>query len=234
MNTLNTLTDIAALTALTTDNGKAKFLPYSTELNIPEVSGTRIVKCLYRAKAGAKKAAADSYVRIPDHITEEVVAERITELAPYVVSFLQGVEDGILREEHKAGSEIVYTPALSIDKLITHLEEKGLGRRLTKESIAQWFTAVLKDTLAVKFAEKMNITDSSGAAEFEKLETVLNAYEAKFILLAGSASKISAPDKEAMIKVIDACNVRENTFSRRVLAILEVSKEKEEDLLALL
>ena len=80
-----------------------QFKAYDSQLPIAEIAGTRIVKCLYQvnSKTG-KKMQENSYVRIPcKHLTEELIVSSIASLSPYILSYLQELEAGMIKEEHK-------------------------------------------------------------------------------------------------------------------------------------
>ncbi len=213
------------------------FKAYDSQLPVAELAGTRIVKCLYQERTSGKykgtKIAENSYTRIPTtHLTEEVVIERIAELAPYVLLYLQGIEDSIIKKYHAAGGTQVYIAGLSLDSLIEHLEESSAGSRLNKEKIGAWFDDCLADSLTVLFAAHLNITEDSTEGELQKLETVLAAYKAKFESLASGKVYLKEPDCQAMIKVIDASeDAASSAIGKRFKLRLTKMNEVKEDLL---
>lgn len=206
---------------------------YDSQLPIAEIAGTRIVKCLYQLnKKTGKKAAENTYYRIPcKHLTEELIAERVAELAPYILDFLQEQEDKAIKSYHAAGGIAVRCESLSIDKIIEALEASEQGARLNKEKIEAWFVAELQDSLAVAFAGRLGITEDSGEAELVKLEAVLNAYKAKFASLAGGKTFIQDADCKAMIAVIVAAEAGESLLGKRFIARLGSMKKKDDELL---
>jgi hypothetical protein len=209
------------------------YKPYDSQLPIVDIEGTRIVKCLYQvAKATGKKVAENSYVRIPvKHMTEEVIVERIAELSPYVLGWLQELEDGMIKDDHKAGILSVYTEGLSLDKIVEKLEAAEAGARLNKEKIEEWFVDALADSLTVKFAEKMRLHDDSSLEELEKLELVILAYRKKFASLASPKVMLKEEDCLAMIAVIKQCEAEGSLIGKRFVGKLEKMQKREEEVL---
>lgn len=207
---------------------------YDSQLTIPEIAGTRIVKALYQtnAKTG-KKLRENSYVRLPtSHITEEVVVARISELSPYVLAWLQELEAIELRTQHKKGQLAVFISGLSLDSIIAKLEESEAGARLNKEKIEAWYDSYLLNSLTVLFASKMGIGDTPSEEQLAKLEIVLNAYKAKFASLASGKVYIKESDCKAMLVVIRSDeDAAVSLLGMRFIARLEKMQEKEDDLL---
>lgn len=212
-----------------------EFKPYDSQLPIADIEGTRVVKCLYQAGKDGKKVAENSYVRIPTkHLTEELIVNRIAELTPYVLTYLQGIEDQAIKNDHKAGIVSVYVESLSLDKIVEILETSEAGSRLNKEKIAAWFNAEVADNLAVLFANKLGIVlgeDNIDESKLMKLESVMNAYKGKFESLAGGKTYIKEEDCIAMIEVIKNCNAETSLIGSRFIARLEKMSSKEEELL---
>ncbi len=210
-----------------------KFKAYDSQLPVAEITGTRIVKCLYQVspKTG-RKVQENSYVRLPTkHLTEEHVVSRIAELSPYVLVWLQGLEDIAIRDLHKKGGLTVYTEGLSLDKVIEALEVSSQGSRLNKESIEAWFTLEVEPNLAELFADKMGIDEEASEAELEKLELVLAAYKAKFASLASGKTFIKEDDCLAMIKVVEEAGADETLIGTRFVARLNKMQERTDNLL---
>ena len=213
------------------------FKPYDSQLPLADIEGTRIVKCLYQKNPKTnKKAQENSYVRLPvKHLTEELIVERITELTPYVLAYLQEQENDMIRADHKAGLLRVYCEALSLDKIIDRLEEKEEGARLNKDKIEAWFATHLYDSLAVKFASKLAPNAKPEELEEEqlvKLQMILDAYKKKFASLASGKSFVKEEDCISMIRCIQSVDeAAQSLIGKRFIARLEGMSKKEEDLL---
>lgn len=237
----STPADVSAM--ITRDNALAEqgevlgqYKPYNSQIELPEIAGTRTVKVLYRndPKLPAKDQKQSVYVRIPSgHITEQVVAANIAELAPHVVTWLQGLEDAAIKEEHKSGLLSVYTEKLTLAALIEALESapENAGR-LTKEKVETWFGEVIEGNLALLFADKLGIdVAAAGEAELVKLSAVLNAYKGKFAALASPKVFIKPEERAAMIKVINECGAAEDSLGARFILRLEKMDTKQEEVL---
>tara|TARA_R110000744_G_scaffold372015_2_gene483365 strand:- start:3080 stop:3889 length:810 start_codon:yes stop_codon:yes gene_type:complete len=220
-----------------------KFKAYDSQLPIADIEGTRVVKCLYQANKEGKKLAENSYVRIPtNHLTEELVANRISELTPYILTYFQSIEDLAIKNDHKAGIVSVYTESLSLDKIIEALEVSEAGSRLNKEKIEAWFEAEVESPLSVLFAGKLGIDLSSERAAIDpayeaklvKLEQVLTSYKAKFASLASGKTYIKEEDCVAMIAVVEQVEADKSLIGSRFVARLNKMMTKEDDTLMML
>jgi predicted transcriptional regulator len=191
-----------------------EFKAYSNDLPIADITGTRIVKCLYQLnKATGTKAGDNSFVRIPTkHLTEAIIVERVTELSPYILAYLQG-------------SLSVYTEYLSVDKLIAGLEASEAGARLTKEKVEAWFIESMEDNLKLLICDKMNIVDSITSEQEQKIQLMVNAYKLKFVSLANPKTVLVVADRDAMINVITKCEAQDSLLGARFIAKITGMKE---------
>lgn len=215
-----------------------EFKAYDSQLGASDIAGTRVVTCLYKATKDSKTGELipakwdNSYCRIPvAHLTEKAVIAAASELAPFVVAYLQGIEDAMIKDAHKAGQLRIYTDGLSLARLIEKLEESSNAGRLNKERIGQWFDSQVSEILAVKFAAKMGLDENSSEAQLAKLEAVLQAYKAKFESLAGGKAFIVESDCIAMINVIKSCELEDDSLGSRFMVRLENMSKKDDDLL---
>lgn len=210
-----------------------EFKTYDSQLTIASIEHTRIVKMLYQIspKTG-KKVAENSYVRVScKHLTEELILARISELTPYILGYLQSVEDGMIKEYHKNGLLSLTSGNLSLDKIISKLEESETSARLSKDKIDAWFSENLADALTTNIAAKMSLSDDCSEGELYKLEAVLNAYKAKFSALANPKAYIVEADCVAMIAVIKNAEADSSLLGSRFIIRLEAMSQKQEDLL---
>jgi hypothetical protein len=165
------------------------------------------------------------------------------DLSPYVVTWLYGVEDMLIKADHRKGLTSVYCDGLSIEKIMAYLDELDLGGRLNKEMIGNWFDAEVLEHLTILFAAKIGLdldSDSVDENLVAKLELILNAYKGKFESLAGGKTFIADDQCEAMLGVITQVSKRAqnnnvlNGIGSKLVAKLEKMKAKEvETLLSL-
>lgn len=225
------------LTALGETLGQWK--QYDSQLPIADIKGTRIAKALYKMNTKTNTIAGiNSYARIPTkHLTIETVIEQADKLAPYVLDYLQGIENLMLKEQHKNGQLNIFTDGLSINRLINKLDESSENSRLSKVDIEAWFDASISEPLTMLFADKMGIDELSDESLLIKLEKKINAYKAKFASLAAPKPFIKEPDCIALISVIEKCELDENTRSllgsRFITKLTDMHKDNDDILEAL-
>jgi len=213
-----------------------RFKAYDSQLTIPEIKGTRIIKCLYQKnpKTGTK-AQENAYVRVATkHLTEEHIVSRIAELSPFILGWLQEQEAIGIREVHKKGGLQVYSGSLTFDSVLERLEASQESARLTKVKIEEWFMAEIHDELAQLFAAKLgfSLDDETLAPEsLEKLQLVLNAYKTKFSSLANGKVFIKEADCIALADIIRKCEADSGILGARFIARLGKMQKQEDDLL---
>jgi len=233
------LTDSQAVKAELAKKGEVMngdFKAYHNQLPIAEIEGTRIVKCLYMAaKTGenkGKRMNENSFVRIPTkHLSEAIIINKITELAPFVLSYFQDIEDSIIKESHKKGSLQVFLGGLNLEQITDFLEAKGAGGRLNKERIEQWFDDEVSESLTMLFAEKMGLDENSDDSKYIRLQVIVNSYKGKFAGLSSPKCYYPEADCEAMIKVITSCELEDSLLGARFITRLKAMNNKEDDLL---
>lgn len=215
-----------------------EYLPYDSQLPIAEIAGTRIVKCLYRRdpKVAASTAKVSVYVRIPSkHINEEAILNNFPALLPHIISYLESMEDELIKKEHASGLLRFYHEKLSFDAIIEQLESSNEGARLTKEKIEDWFVDIIESNLMSAFLAKLGLDpDSLDEAQLLKLELVLKAYKGKFSSLAGGKTYLKPADCAALLKVLADCDSTKSNIGARLSSRLSAMESKEqEDLLCL-
>jgi len=210
------------------------FNEYDTAVPLPEVSGFRPVKCLYKINPTTKVAAgANSYIYIVDAITEDAVKERLAEFLPYFVNYLQEQENEIIKGLHKSGSVYLADNATGIDTVLERLEASGTGNRLNKEKIEAWFDTSMSGKLAEAFAAKMGVSDTSTDAELEKLQGIIDTYKRKFSGLASGKVIYRAEEAEVMQKALTVTGADESMIGSRFVARLERMKKVDDNSLLL-
>jgi hypothetical protein len=229
-------TDLLATTLSNLGESLGEWKAYDSQLPITEIKGTRIFKSLYQTntKTGLK-AGENSYVRIPvNHITVDSVAANIDELAPYIVSYLQSIEDLEFKKQHKSGRLNIFTNGLTMEAVIDLLEASSENSgRLNKEMIEAWFEMYIADALTELFAAKMGIDEMSLETDLLRLQKTITAYKAKFASLSNPKVSLVEADCKAMINVIEK-SLGDNeidSMSKRFIAKLDKLMNKEDDIL---
>lgn len=234
-SSLVTMSDLSRAVSVEVQEGKDFniFRPYNSEVGAPEIKGFRNITIVYREdKRTGKKAGETSYIRINDYINEQLVADNIEVLMPYLIGFLQKQEEEVIKQAHREGAE-KYTPEFS--KVLEHLEASNSSSRLNGEKIAAWFQAEMAESLAIALAEKLGIGEAPTQAQMEKLVKIVSVYEAKLASLASPKTAYNKEEAERLQRALEVTGASSSYIGGRFHARLESMKEKpaEELLLAL-
>lgn len=145
----------------------ASFFDYDAKQEYPAPDGKRLVTCLYRSKAGHTAARPNQAMFIPDWITPELVAENLPVLSEYIVSYLQDMEQDMIRAKHKECSTMLGDSVFSIASLREYLDSKGAGVRLSGEAITAWYKdSGLQEALVLLYTEKAGASKAPLLVEF--------------------------------------------------------------------
>lgn len=209
------------------------FQEYDTALALPEVTGFRAVKCLYKMNPQTKQIAGkNSYIYLIDAITEESIQARLPEFMPFFVSYLQEQENQVVKDLHKSGSVYLADAATGLDVVLARLEASGTGNRLNKEKIESWFDAEMNDRLSSAFSSKMGISAESSEAELTKLISVVDTYKAKFSGLASGKVAYRKEEAEVLVRALEVTEAEKSLIgSRFALRLQRMIDKKEDDLL---
>lgn len=102
------------------------------------LEGQRLVRLIAKGKNKADHLQESLCVSVPT-LTGEQVAEHIDQLLPYVVSYVQDIQDKIIREYRvTTGSSDIHEDLFDVPHVIEWLAENGTVR-LTKEYMQEWF-----------------------------------------------------------------------------------------------
>lgn len=203
------------------------FHEYDSQIALSDKKGCRAVKCLYKtnSKTGVV-AGKNSYVYIPDSITEESIGENIDALLPYFISYLQEKEDSIVKDLHKSGAVTVYPTNVGMEKVIALLEASGEGSRLNKEKIESWFDAEIAELLLAAFSEKTGLP-----ADSEKVITVVSVYRTKFASLASPKVHMRKEECETLQKALEVVGMNDSGIGAKFMGRLERMKVADSELL---
>ena len=209
------------------------FRPYDSALPVPALKGYRTVKCLYKVNPRTKVAMAEnSYIRVADYITEDLVIGKMNELASIVVDYLQAEEDKLIKSYHVAGALTVKESDLTIESIVEAIEASGVSQRLNKEKIEAWFSAEIEDSLVSLFATKLDIDLSEDAITeevTEKLLIAVTAYKTKFCSLASGKTHYRDSDVDSLVQVLEATGADDTfiggRFKVRLLKMKEVTTD---------
>lgn len=174
-------------------------------------------------------------VSLPVFKNEEVIAQSAA-LAPYVVEYLQTVQDKIVRERIDAGAGSISMEEISIAGCIEYLDSNSESGRLTKETVAAWFNETIAEPLAVTLADRLGVSATPTDAESNKILAVVDAFKGKVASLAGGKTAYEPKVCKSIISALElapAGDVLATRFTARLNKMIEESKAGE-DLLSLL
>jgi hypothetical protein len=174
-------------------------------------------------------------VSLPVFAPAEVVAQAAA-LAPYVVEYLQTVQDKIVRERIDAGAGSISMAEISIAGCIEWLDSNSESGRLTKETVSTWFAETIAEPLAVTLADRLGVSSTPTDAESTKILAVVEAFKGKVASLAGGKTAYEPKICKSLISALElapAGDVLATRFTARLNKMIEESKAGEE-LLSLL
>ena len=226
----------------TTDNANTVTVNHFHAYNpaaVPDVpEGRRLVKCLYRADADGNASKENAYIMAPDHITADAVIAHWDELQDYVVSYLQGVEDSWIKEDHKAGVTGLADIGFTMDKVIAALEAKGAGTRLNKEQVESWFDSKASDKILALVSASWGYPDNAEQLTEEqllKLVAVGEAYKSKFAGLANPKANYLPEEAKRLRNALIKAELDDSGLGARFAKRLEkMETASADDLLAAL
>lgn len=169
-------------------------------------AGQRLAKVTYKtvtdkdsALCGIKRES--KCVSIPMIPASDVIGN-VQVLAPYLIEYLQGVQDKIVRESIDAGSLSISMESIGISGICEWLESNNESGRLTKDSVASWFNENIAETLAVILADKLGVSETPTNAESAQIMKVVDTYKDKISALAGGKTSYDPKMCESLKKAL--------------------------------
>lgn len=160
-------------------------------------------------------------------IPASAVVSNINALAPYFVEYLQTVQDKIIREKIDANSSVINNEDISIAAMIEWLDSNNESGRLTKESVAKWFSETIEENLAVVLADKLGVSDIPTDNQSKQIMAVVGNFKDKVSGLAGGKTMYEPKLCESLKKCIDMApdgDVLKARFMGRLDKMIEASK----------
>lgn len=174
-------------------------------------------------------------VSLPLFKAEEVISQSAA-LAPYVIEYLQTVQDKIVRERIDAGASSISMAEISIAGCIEYLDSNSESGRLTKESVAAWFNETIAEPLSMVLMEKLGVSETPSDEESNKIIAVVEAFKGKVSALAGGKTAYEPKVCKSILNCLELApsgDVLATRFSARLNKMIEEAKANE-DLLNLL
>lgn len=192
------------------------------------LEGQRLAKITYKTnKVTGKKDRESICVSVPpiESLQGEIVT-KIDAFMPYVLDYLVGVQDSIIKAKYEANGKSIHTDEIGVAAMLDYLEEDSKGGRLTKEYIAAWFNSSVSDLLTVALADKLGVSDTPTEAEAKKLDQMVAVYREKFSSLAGGKTTFSAEVTDKLLKVLELTDTDSDLLAARFVKRLEKMKEE--------
>ncbi len=221
------------------DDGKSLgvYFPYDSQLPIAEFEGTRVLTICYKQTAAMKAkgiaAKGNVYTRLPiAHLTETAVVENAARLAPYVVAYLQGIENTFVSSYHKDGGINFHTDSLSLDRILNHLEESGSGGAMDTAAIREWFSEHLAESITTTLAGKLGTAVADLSEEQQaKIATILEGYLGAFVSLASGKTQMVEAQRARLRHALDITETANTLMGKRFLARFDRMDAKEKEAL---
>lgn len=191
----------------------------------------RLAKVIYKtSRTTGVKEKNSVCVSVPKL---ELTDEEALMFKPYLIQYLEGVQDSIIRAKYEEGKTSIHSSDISSHAMLDWLEEDSKGGRLTKEYITGWFNNSLADSLTVAIADKLGVSDTPSEMETKKIEQMVNVYRDKFASLAGGKTSFAVDIATKLQKALEFAEA-DDVLAARFNARLEKMKEQNSaDLLGL-
>lgn len=222
-------------TAHTASTGLYKFQPYDARIAPSTKTGNRLAKALYRApREGSKEVAKEnSYIEIPSLKWSDIEGN-LEEWKDYFLGYVEGLQDGIIKERHKSGSTELSATVFSASAVLDQLASSE-NSRLNGDTIKAWFDTVLNDPLVALFSAKLGLDDNCSDEELQRLAAIVETYKNLFAKLASGKTKFIPAECEKLQKALTLSlgnKLAEDDLGSRFFARLETMKTaKANDLL---
>lgn len=221
------------------DTAAHSIVAYDPKASKP-FTGQRLSKVTYKTVTdktselyGIKRES--KCVSLPLIPAADIIAN-VSALAPAITEYLQTIQDKIVRERVDAGAAHITMQEISIAGCIEYLESTSESGRLTKESVAAWFSETIEENLAVVLADKLGVSANPTDAESAKILAVVDQFKGKISSLAGGKTSYEPKICKSLINALElapAGDILATRFTARLNKMIEESKAGE-DLLALL
>lgn len=205
-------------TNINTNEATFRFFAYDSKMQYPAPDAMRLVTCLYRTKKGETPARPNEGIFIPDWITPEIVEQNMSKLVDYFTGYLQEQENERVKESHKLHSKGFGGSFFTLANLISYLEDKGAGARLSGETIKEWYVeSGLEEAVTALYLEKL------GADQQDKVEAISSFICKKLESLASPKTIWSEEEKEKLVPILET--VADTSTGAKLLGRVERMKE---------
>jgi hypothetical protein len=181
------------------------------------LTGQRLIRVLYKPRGNKPAEYPSVCVSVP-LLPQAIVSD--ARFHPYFMEYLETVQDKVVKglyEARKGKLDRVSDAELDADAMLGYLVAESAGERISKESIAAWFAARVRDNLLVIYAEKLGYVPagSDGNVELtdEQMDTLLREcgkVQAICELMAGKDVVLAEQQKKTIQRVFQICSENES------------------------
>lgn len=207
------------------DTASHNVVPYVSGTTKP-FTGQRLATVTYKTVKDSTSALFNvkresKAVSLPV-IEDTAISSNLAALLPHVRVMLNKVQDAIIREALDAGNNVLHitTEQVSIAACVEFLENSNESGRLTKETVATWFTDTIADVLMVTLADKLGVSDTPSDAESKQIEAIVAGFKDKVSALAGGKTSYEPKLCESIKKCL-ALAPSDDILSARFTARLD-------------
>lgn len=157
------------------------------------MSGQRLAKVGFKKTKENPNPLQSVCASVPFLQREEVLGQ-IESLLPHIGTWLEGVQDQIIRALYEGSGgqrKEVRSEEISVAQCVAFLSAESTGSRLSTEAISQWFKSNLEESLIVLIAGKLGFAQGEEEIELTEgqMETCQKHAKVYGELLAGLAGK---------------------------------------------
>lgn len=184
-----------------------------------EVDGGRIVRLVAKGKNRPVNLQESLAVTVPV-VTPETITEHIEALLPFVIGYVQSVQDTMIRDIRvDTGADSISMDQIAMPAVLQYLAANASSERLTAELIRTW--------LADEYAEHIldwikSRPGMDGIADIE-LGKKYNAISGVFETFADARSKLARP---VLNMVITLCSDLNDVADGRMLLIAAKARQQ--------
>jgi hypothetical protein len=153
----------------------------------------------------------------------EVSEDEYVQLKPYVIAWLQGEQDKLIRAAIITGARTVATSQIDVISIMEALDVESESSRLTKDMISTWFDASLSAPLADALRAK------APQATPEQIAGALTGYKDKIASLSGGRVSMSEDVLVLLGKALAYCGAGDVIGARLSGKVANMVKKLKED-----
>lgn len=196
-------------------------------------TGQRLATVTYKtdSKTGVKKDS--KAVSVPT-LAYADIESRLSDVKDSILSLFIRAQDGIVREIVESGSSVVQDSDISVDAIVSYLNDSSESGRLTKESLNIWFDSNVADILTVRISDILGVSDTPTDADVAKIEKLVASYKSNISALAGGKTSYSVKVAKSLQDAIVLADTNDSVSEKLVARLVKMQVIEEVSLIDLL